>query len=115
MQTAVIEALAPRFHHIHMRVGYDHGPQVPDPRAAKWLPYTEGHERWWDAIQAAAERRGDEEVTVTTEFGPPNYQVRGGKIESGIFVWGTSSFGLVRPWRYKYSLGRQVSDFVGLT
>ena len=88
MQTAVIEALAPRFHHIHMRVGYDHGPQVPDPRAAKWLPYTEGHERWWDAIQAAAERRGAEEVTVTTEFGPPNYQVRGGKIESGIVVWG---------------------------
>ena len=49
--------------------------QVPDPRAKKWLPYTEGHERWWDAIQAAAEARGAEEVTVTTEFGPPNYQV----------------------------------------
>merc|ERR1719300_1130614 len=29
--TAVIEAMAPRFRHIHMRVGYDHGPQVPDP------------------------------------------------------------------------------------
>ena len=26
--TAVIEALAPRFRHIHLRVGYDHGPQV---------------------------------------------------------------------------------------
>ena len=25
---AVIEALAPRFRHIHLRVGYDHGPQV---------------------------------------------------------------------------------------
>ena len=23
------------------RVGYDHGPQVPDPRAADWLPYME--------------------------------------------------------------------------
>ena len=48
---------------------------MPDPRAKKWLPYTEGHERWWDAIQKAAEQRGAEEVTVTTEFGPPNYQV----------------------------------------
>ena len=76
--TAVIEAMAPRFRHIHMRVGYDHGPQVPDPRAPKWLPYTEGHERWWDAIHRAAEARGDTEVTVTTEFGPPNYQVRDG-------------------------------------
>jgi len=73
--TAVIEAMAPRFRHIHMRVGYDHGPQVPDPRAPKWLPYTEGHERWWDAIHKAAEARGDTEVTVTTEFGPPNYQI----------------------------------------
>ena len=70
--------MAPRFRHIHMRVGYDHGPQVPDPRAPKWLPYTEGHERWWDAIHKAAEARGDTEVTVTTEFGPPNYQVRDG-------------------------------------
>ena len=26
--TAVIEAFCPRFRHIHLRVGYDHGPQV---------------------------------------------------------------------------------------
>ena len=26
--TAVIEAFAKRFRHIHLRVGYDHGPQV---------------------------------------------------------------------------------------
>jgi hypothetical protein len=39
------------------------------------LPYTEGHERWWDAIWKSAEARGDEEFTITTEFGPPNYQV----------------------------------------
>ena len=26
--TAVIEAFADRFMHIHLRVGYDHGPQV---------------------------------------------------------------------------------------
>ena len=26
--TAVIEAFASRFRHIHLRVGYDHGPQV---------------------------------------------------------------------------------------
>ena len=35
----------------------------------------EGHERWWDKIWEAAKERGDEFVTVTTEFGPPNYQV----------------------------------------
>jgi hypothetical protein len=73
--TRVIEALAPKFKHVHLRVGYDHGPQVPDPRLEPWLSYTEGHERWWDAIWRAAEARGDEEVCFTTEFGPPNYQL----------------------------------------
>jgi hypothetical protein len=48
---------------------------VPDPRSPEWLPYTEGHERWWDVIWKSAEARGDEEFTITTEFGPPNYQV----------------------------------------
>ena len=57
------------------RVGYDHGPQVPDPRVGQWLEYMEGHERWWDAIWRAAAERGDEEVTMTPEHGPPNYQV----------------------------------------
>ena len=73
--TQVIEDLAPQFHHVHCRVGYDHGPQVPDPRLGQWLAYTEGHERWWDCIWRAAEDRGDSEVCFTTEFGPPNYQI----------------------------------------
>lgn len=73
--TQVIEDFAPQFYHVHCRVGYDHGPQVPDPRVGQWLAYTEGHERWWDAIWEAAEARGDQEVCFTTEFGPPNYQI----------------------------------------
>lgn len=73
--TKVIEDLAPRFEHVHCRVGYDHGPQVPDPRLGQWLQYMEGHERWWDAIWAAMERAGVTEVTVTPEHGPPNYQI----------------------------------------
>ena len=60
---------------LKLRVGYDHGPQVPDPRVGQWLEYMEGHERWWDAIWHAAAARGDEEVTMTPEHGPPNYQV----------------------------------------
>jgi len=72
---SVIEKFAPQFGHTHCRVGYDHGPQVPDPRCGQWLEYMEGHERWWDAIWAAAKANGDEEVTMTPEHGPPNYQV----------------------------------------
>jgi len=44
--TKVVEDLAPRASHVHCRVGYDHGPQVSDPRAPEWIPYMEGHERW---------------------------------------------------------------------
>jgi len=73
--TKVIEDLAPKFKHVHCRVGYDHGPQVPDPRVGDWLAYMEGHERWWDAIWVAREEAGEAEVTITPEHGPPNYQV----------------------------------------
>lgn len=47
---------------------------MPDPRCGQWLEYMEGHERWWDAIWAAAKANGNEEVTMTPEHGPPNYQ-----------------------------------------
>eukprot|EP00929_Paragymnodinium_shiwhaense_P003850 TRINITY_DN104535_c0_g1_i1.p1 TRINITY_DN104535_c0_g1~~TRINITY_DN104535_c0_g1_i1.p1 ORF type:complete len:393 (+),score=53.90 TRINITY_DN104535_c0_g1_i1:115-1293(+) len=70
----LITELAPMFHHTHCRVGYDHGPQVADPRAPEWLPYMEGHERWWDAIWHASKKRGDALVTMIAEHGPPNYQ-----------------------------------------
>jgi type VI protein secretion system component VasK len=48
---------------------------APYCRLGQWLQYTEGHERWWDAIWAAMHRAGVKEVTCTPEHGPPNYQV----------------------------------------
>ena len=72
--TRVVEALAPMVHHVHCRVGYDHGPQVADPRAPEWIPYTEGFERWWDIIWKAQQQRGDTFTTMTPEHGPPSYQ-----------------------------------------
>lgn len=72
--TQVIEDLAPQVYHTHCRVGYDHGPQVADPRAPEWLPYMEGHERWWDAIWKAQAARGQAVTTMIAEHGPPNYQ-----------------------------------------
>jgi len=73
--TSVVEMYAGQFKHTHCRVGYDHGPQVPDPRASAWLEYMEGHERWWDSIWRAAAEAGCQEITMTPEHGPPNYQV----------------------------------------
>jgi len=72
--TKVIEDLAPQVVHVHCRVGYDHGPQVSDPRAPEWLPYMEGHERWWDAVWRAQAKHGMKVSTMTPEHGPPSYQ-----------------------------------------
>jgi len=71
----VIDLLAPYVRHIHARVGYDHGPQVPDPRATHWKDYVTGMERWWSAIFKSQQGMGINECSVTPEHGPPNYQV----------------------------------------
>ena len=72
--TQVIEDVIPLVYHTHCRVGYDQGPQVPDPRAPEWIPHTEAHERWWDAIWRVQAARGDAVSTMIGEHGPPPYQ-----------------------------------------
>jgi sugar phosphate isomerase/epimerase len=62
-----------RTRHVHARVGYPEGPQVPDPSAPEWRPQLQAHTAWWDAAKAAAENRGDDVMTVTPEFGPVPY------------------------------------------
>ena len=59
--------------HVHARVGYEEGPQVPDPRAPEYLGHVEAHERWWDLVWQAQQARGMTVSTLTPEFGPPAY------------------------------------------
>ncbi len=59
--------------HVHARVGYAEGPQVPDPRAPEYARELEAHEKWWDEIVAARASQGAGYLTVTPEFGPPGY------------------------------------------
>jgi hypothetical protein len=67
-------ALATRHcRHLHARVGYEQGPQVPDPRAPEYAPHLAAHERWWRMIWDAQAARGDAVTTLTPEFGPPGY------------------------------------------
>jgi len=107
--TAVIEKFAGRFEHTHCRVGYDHGPQVPDPRKGQWLAYMEGHERWWDAIWKAAAEQGLEEITMTPEHGPPNYQVCiPGSEEPLANIWDVNHWiGLRRQERFAQLFGKE--------
>lgn len=59
--------------HVHGRVGYEEGPQVPDPRAPEWRNHLERHFAWWGLMRKAAKARGDARFTFTPEFGPPDY------------------------------------------
>ena len=68
-----LELMADRCRHVHARVGYEHGPQVPDPSAPEFAPHLAAHFGWWDKFWAAAAKRGKAEFTITPEFGPPDY------------------------------------------
>ncbi|MEZ4699012.1 MAG: TIM barrel protein [Rhodothermales bacterium] len=72
-EEAILEACAGRTAHVHARVGYAEGPQVPDPADPAFSAELEAHERWWDAVWADQKRRGVATSTLTPEFGPPPY------------------------------------------
>jgi sugar phosphate isomerase/epimerase len=69
----VVAEVAERAHHIHGRVGYAQGPQVPHPADPAYAGELASHERCWAAIWAAQARRGYTRSTMTPEFGPDGY------------------------------------------
>lgn len=107
--TQVIEDVSPQVYHTHCRVGYDHGPQVSDPRAPEWLSYTEGHERWWDAIWKAQAVRNQHVSTMTPEHGPPNYQqTNPHNMQPLAYIWDINHWiGLRRQKRFAELFGEE--------
>ncbi len=69
----ILKLCAERCLHVHARVGYEQGPQVPDPRAAEYQAHVAAHERWWDMIWEAQQQSGKSFSTLTPEFGPAPY------------------------------------------
>lgn len=59
--------------HIHGRVGYEEGPQVPDPRAPEYAKHLQAHEHWWQMLWEGQKKRGFDVSTFTAEYGPPDY------------------------------------------
>jgi hypothetical protein len=68
-----LAAVAGRAHHIQSRVGYEQGPQVPDPSAPEYRYALDAHHRWWAQIWAAQLARGYAITTMTPEFGLDGY------------------------------------------
>lgn len=69
----VIHGIADNVKHIHARVGYEQGPQVPDPRAPEYQYALRAHQSWWEIIWKAQFNRGLTSTTLTPEFGPDGY------------------------------------------
>lgn len=69
----LIARCARHAHHLHARVGFEEGPQVPDPAAPEYAAHLAAHESWWDQIWQAQRARGLAISTLTPEFGPAPY------------------------------------------
>lgn len=69
----IFQRVARNCYHLHARVGYEQGPQVPDPRAPEWMEHLHVHEHWWEEIWSAQRSLGKAFTTLTPEFGPPPY------------------------------------------
>jgi hypothetical protein len=73
-QSQVMQLAIERTEHLHARVGYPCGPQVPDPRVSEWQQAVNMHLNWWDKV-AARKKSEQALLTITPEFGPYPYMV----------------------------------------
>jgi hypothetical protein len=65
--------LAPHAHHVHGRIGYPQGPQVPHPAAPEYADCLASHRRIWELLWSAQLANGYTVTTMTPEFGPDGY------------------------------------------
>ena len=66
----LLQEIFPSVDHIHARVGFAEGPQVPNPAAPEWKNEVKAHLDIWEKIIRS---QAGKVFTVTTEFGPPPY------------------------------------------
>jgi len=74
-QTQALQRPIECSYHIHARVGYSQGPQIPDPRAPEWEPALRAHLAWWQAIAERRRAEGCEVLPICPEFGPSPYMI----------------------------------------
>lgn len=72
-QSAFMDRVIDTVDHIHARVGFDQGPQVPDPFAAEYKPWLDRFTSWWQRIIDTRTARGCGLTSITPEFGPVPY------------------------------------------
>lgn len=69
----IMEEAIKRTKHIHARVGYTQGPQIPDPRLTTWQEPVNFFLNIWRQIIDYQKLKQAKFFTITAEFGPPPY------------------------------------------
>lgn len=72
-EVETLQLLAPQVFHIHGRVGYDQGPQVPHPAAPEYAKALRSHQDFWEMVWCEQFKQSREFSTLTPEFGPDGY------------------------------------------
>lgn len=71
--SAILEEAIKRTRHVHARVGYTQGLQIPDPRLSAWSEPVTFFMEIWKKIFDYQKSLNAKFMTITTEFGPPPY------------------------------------------
>ncbi len=69
-QQETMAKIIPHVGHVHARVGYDEGPQAPDPAAPEYRNALLAHEAWWREVARLFDGKT---LTVVPEYGPAGY------------------------------------------
>ncbi|MGH2645800.1 MAG: sugar phosphate isomerase/epimerase family protein, partial [Chitinophagaceae bacterium] len=69
----VLDEAIRKTEHIHARVGFPQGPQIPDPRLPAWQESVQFFLNTWKRIIEYQKSLGTDIFTITPEFGPPPY------------------------------------------
>jgi len=72
-QPEALEIALSRAEHIHARIGFPEGPQIPDPRDPYWQNALDFHVGCWNKVIERRRNEGWTEFTITPEFGPYPY------------------------------------------
>jgi len=71
-QKATIDKALRRVDHIHSRIGFPEGPQIPNHDDPQYEAAVQAHFTWCDEVVRIKSEKG-EKLTMTAEFGPPPY------------------------------------------
>ena len=100
-QTEAVDMALKRTDHIHSRVGFDNGPQIPEPRAPEFASAVDAHFAWWDKVVEYKSEEG-KPLTMTTEFGPPGYMWTLPYTKQPVANLWDVNVHMMRMWRERY-------------